>query len=360
MPQDYKEEIDAKREILARQITDLHFERHPDLDKKYGAIGRIKCHEDAKYHLSYLAEAVGNAQPELFADYILWAKFMLQGRGVPASDLFENLKVMREIVSESLSDDVASLTTKCIDAGIEQLEVARRANIRTNIEVDLPSRITQENPLHELATRYLNALLQGDRQAASSMILDAVQHGASVKDIYLHVFQPSQHEVGRLWQINQLSVAQEHYCTAATQLIMSQLYPHIFSTEKNGKSMVATCVSGDMHEIGIRMISDFFEMEGWDTFYLGANVPADSVVRSIKERKADLLAVSATMTFHVNAVRKMIEAIRKDDQVKSTIVIVGGYPFNIAPSLWQEIGADGQATDAEAAVQLAHKLSSRS
>jgi MerR family transcriptional regulator, light-induced transcriptional regulator len=359
MPHEMKQEIDRKKDELAKKITALHFERHPELDQKYGPIGRVKCNEDAKYHLSYLAEAVGNAQPELFADYILWAKFMLQGRGVPASDLFENLKVIREITTQHLSVKTSEVAVRCIDAGIEQLEVARRATNKTNIEVDLPCRITQDNPLCGLAADYLNALLRGDRQAASKMILDAVQSGTAIKDLYLHVFQPSQHEVGRLWQINQLTVAQEHYCTAATQLIMSQLYPYIFSTEKSGRSMVATCVSGDMHEIGIRMISDFFEMEGWDTFYLGANVPVDSVVKSIKDRKAQLLAVSATMTFHINAVRKLIDAVRVDAAISNILIIVGGYPFNIAPTLWQEIGADGQATDAEQALQLAQSLINR-
>jgi methanogenic corrinoid protein MtbC1 len=354
-------EIDARKDDLAKQITDLHFERHPDLDKKYGPIGRFKCHEDAKYHLSYLAEAVGSAQPDLFADYVLWAKFMLEGRGVPAEDLLENLKVIREVTSATLSAETAAIASRCIDAGIEQLEISQKnTSAKSSIELELPCRITKDNPHCELATNYLQALLRGDRQAASTMILDAVKSGTTVKELYLHVFQPSQHEVGRLWQINELSVAQEHYCTAATQLIMSQLYPYIFSTTRSGKSMVATCVSGDLHEIGIRMISDFFEMEGWDTFYLGANVPVDSVVKSIKDRKAQLLAVSATMTFHINAVRRLVDAIRADAAVSRTIIIVGGYPFNLAPDLWKEIGADGHAIDAEAALRIAHELSANS
>ena len=105
--------------------------------------------------------------------------------------------------------------------------------------------------------------------------MDAIQHGTSVHDIYLHVFQRSQYEVGRLWQTNQISVGQEHLCTAATQLIMSQLYPLIFGTERKNRRIVAACVGGDLHEIGIRMVADFFEMDGWDTFYLGADVPTD-------------------------------------------------------------------------------------
>jgi len=58
--------------------------------------------------------------------------------------------------------------------------------------------------------------------------------------------------------MNEVSVAQEHYCTAATQLIMSQLYPHIFAGEKTERTLIATCVAGDLHEIGIRMVSDLF------------------------------------------------------------------------------------------------------
>ena len=90
----------------------------------------------------------------------------------------------------------------------------------------------------------LRLLLRGNRQAASQLILTAVARGVTVKDIYLHVFQRTQYEIGRLWQINRISVAQEHFCTAATQLIMSQLYPHIFRTERVGRRLVATCVGG--------------------------------------------------------------------------------------------------------------------
>ena len=139
-------------------------------------------------------------------------------------------------------------------------------------------------------------------------------------------------------------------------MIMSQLYPYIFSSERNGKTLVATCVSGDLHEIGVRMVSDFFEMEGWDTFYLGANVPVRDFLQTLKERDADLALISATMTFHLRYVREMISGIRSDSDTKSVKIMVGGYPFNVAPNLWKEIGADGFAQNAESATQTAAKL----
>ena len=63
-------------------------------------------------------------------------------------------------------------------------------------------------------------------------------------------------EVGRLWQMNRLSVAQEHYVTAATQLIMSQLYPLVFRTARRDRRIVAACVGGELHELGVRMVAD--------------------------------------------------------------------------------------------------------
>jgi methanogenic corrinoid protein MtbC1 len=341
------EEIDLIRSQLAEIITEKHFERKPELEARYGAAGRVKCFQDAQYHLSYLSEALQSAQPALFADYVVWAKAMLEGRNIPEKDLIDNLHVMRESLREVLPADFRQIACEYVDAGISQLaEPAPQP----------ASLITNSIPLKYLADEYLNSLLRGRRDEASRLILGAVESGNTVKDLYLQVFQKAQHEIGRLWQTNQISVAQEHYCTAATQMIMSQLYPYIFASDKNGKTLVATCTSGDLHEIGVRMVSDFFEMEGWDTFYLGANTPVRDLIQAVKDRNADLVLISATMTFHLRYVREMIATIRSTPETRRVKIMVGGYPFNIAPDLWQQIGADGFAKNAESALATAEKL----
>lgn len=224
------------------------------------------------------------------------------------------------------------------------------------IELARTTFIDEDRPLAELAGRYLKVLLGAERHLASRLVMEAVESGVSVKDIYLHVFQPCQREIGRLWQTNQVSVAQEHYCTAATQLIMSQLYPYVFNTEKIGRCLVATCVGGELHEIGMRMVADFFEMEGWDTYYLGANTPSKSVLQAIEEREAHVLGVSATITFNVGAVADLIADLRTSEVGKDVRVLVGGRPFLIAPNLWQTVGADGYAADAQQAIYVADQI----
>jgi MerR family transcriptional regulator, light-induced transcriptional regulator len=278
---------------------------------------------------------------------VAWAKVMLEGRGIPQEDLARNLEVTRDVLVGALPPDLAGLAAEYLVAGLQQLP---------DLPTVIPLGIGDDEPLAELARGYLQALMRGERHVASRLVLDAVEAGTSVRDVYLHVFQRTQQEVGCLWQTNRLSVAQEHYCTAATQLVMSQLYPWIFSGPRNGHALVATCVAGDLHEIGVRMVSDFFEMEGWDTFYLGANTPTVSLVRTLEERGAGLLAVSATMTFHLSAVKELIAAVRQTEAGERIKILVGGYPFNLAPDLWRVVGADAWGRDALESVVVADRL----
>jgi len=333
-------------QMLSEAVVRRQYELQPEIWQPYGDAGREKSVRDVGYHLSYLAEAIAASDPALFADYVTWVKVLFAGLRFPDQVLPTTLQCIGDALQEVLPEELRAMAGEYVKAGLGQLAQAPSV---------LPTFISQDAPWADLATEYLNALLRGERHVASRLILEAVDRGAPIKDLYLHVFQPSQHEIGRLWQMNQISVAREHYCTAATQLIMSQLYPYIFATERICRRLVATCVGGELHEIGIRMVADFFEMAGWDTYYLGANTPTESVVRTVAEREADVLGVSATITFHVSAVADLIASVRASE-AGDVKILVGGYPFNVAPDLWRRVGADGCAHDAQEAVELANRL----
>ncbi|MEZ5670890.1 MAG: cobalamin-dependent protein [Thiotrichaceae bacterium] len=342
--------IDSQKETFAKIITDEYYRQHPELNTIYGKDVRNFVMQDNRYHLTYLAEAVAAGHPSFFANYIGWAKVLLNGMNIPSEELARNLKLVRSVLQQQLQlhHQDSSLIDEYIEQGLHQLPL---------LPTEIASFIEEDQPQAELAQQYLDHLLQGKRHLASRLILDAVENkGVNVKEIYLNVFQHAQYEIGRLWQMNQISVAQEHYCTAATQLIMSQLYTYIFSTEKQNKTMVATCVGGDLHELGVRMVADFFEMEGWDTYYLGANTPTISILQELRERSADLLAISVTMTFHVRAAEALIAAVRADPECKNVKIMVGGYPFNLEPELWRQVGADGYSGDAQQAIDISNQL----
>ncbi|AMM51985.1 hypothetical protein TH61_13455 [Rufibacter sp. DG15C] len=329
---------------LVEQTIALVYAQNPDMEARYGPQGKEKCRQDTHYHFSYLIEAVGSGSSALFNDYVIWAQQVLETRHLPAKDLHAHLVALKDVITQNLPIEHYVLVANHLNSALQVLEDKHGLPTET------------ESALNEVAEKYLDFLLKGKRNQAIELIMQEVERGVPVKDIYLGVFQPVQHQIGRLWQKNKISVAQEHFCTAATQWAMSQLYPQVFGTERNGLKLVSTCATGDLHELGVRMVSDFFEMEGWDTYYLGSNVPVPSLLSALRDQKPDLLLLSATMTYHVPAVEAAIQAVRAAQDLKDLKIMVGGYPFNTAEELWQQVGADGYSKDAQEALVLAKEL----
>ncbi|EAU68140.1 cobalamin B12-binding domain-containing protein [Stigmatella aurantiaca] len=210
----------------------------------------------------------------------------------------------------------------------------------------------ETDPLPFLLRRYLAAQLGGNRREALRLIVDeGLLRGVPLQDLHLKIIQPAQYEIGRLWQENHISVAQEHLATAISQLALSHLYRHLPRDPPNGKVVMLSCVEGELHEVGARMAADFLEMAGFDVRFLGANVPSHHLVRMIREQTPDLLALSVTMTYHLPALRTAVAAVR--EAVPRLPIAVGGLAFNWAPGLEQELGVSFFGKDARELVASA-------
>lgn len=341
------ERVDTNKHKLAGRITNLHFKKNPDLENQFGNTAWNYCYEDALYHLKYLSESLTVESNIMFNNYLEWAHQMLATRNMPKDDLLHSLSFMKKAINEISDGNEMKNALEFIEKGIQHLK---------HYEPETEEYITPENPLYAEAKEYLDLLLKSKRHMAGEFIDDLVKKDIPVRDIYENIFQAVQYEVGVLWQRNEITVAQEHYCTAATQLIMSRLYPLIFSGEKNGNRLVACSVSRELHEIGIRMVADFFEMDGWDTYYLGSNVPDDDLIRALMEQNAELLAISVTLPIHLSKVKLLIEKIRNDKNLDSLKIMAGGYPFSIIPGLKERLGADATAQNARTAIEAANLI----
>lgn len=212
------------------------------------------------------------------------------------------------------------------------------------------------NNLEVLHERYTALLLDKDRKSGENLIIEAVKSGVSVEDIYVNVLQPSQYRIGLLWQSGKISVSQEHFCTAITQSVMSKLYDYIFASPKTGKTFVSLCVSDEYHDLGLRMVTDMVEMNGFDTVFLGANVPSKEIEEALSDYRADVLGISVTIASHLTILTDIISRVRSASQLSGVKILVGGYALNTAQSLWKKTGADSFAGNALEAVTEVKKL----
>lgn len=209
------------------------------------------------------------------------------------------------------------------------------------------------------AMQYLNELLYGDKERAFAQVISRVRNGMTVQEVYRTVLEPSLKEVGRLWETNEVDVSQEHYFSHATESLMGQLRAYLRVGDTARGTVVLVAVGGELHEIGIRMVSDFLEAAGYHCLYLGINTPTTSIVKAIQDSEADVLAISATLALNTDAVANMIGNVRSATRrtgTKDLKVITGGSAFNMDQTLWRQVGADGYAPCADEAVRLVSRL----
>lgn len=333
-----------QRDEIATEVVSRLFAADPALHENDGPFGVNKYREDIARHIRYLGESVAAQSPELYRNYIDWVDEVSNGVGISTAAVRYRFETIAEVLRER--DYFADA-----DAGVEFLEDAI-ARLGTR-------RDTAASPLvgaAAIAPPMLDALLACRRSEAVQLLDDAVSGGMPITDIYLKVFQPVLREVGRLWQVNAITVAQEHFCSAAIQLMMGRLASQIFATERNGRTIVLACVGQELHEIGLRMVADILELSGWRTNFLGANVPTPDLVSMVRTTGADMLCLSATLTSHLSKTNDVILAIRNEPDLANVKVVVGGYPFNVQPGLWRTVGADGHAVDAADAAGMCANL----
>lgn len=172
---------------------------------------------------------------------------------------------------------------------------------------------------------YLKALLRGQRNTCYSIVTELLSDGVQIVDLYVNLFQASMYEVGVLWETNKITVATEHIATAITESVMSLTYPAIFSSERLNKTAIISCMANEFHQIGAKMAADIFELNGWDTYFLGANTPVNDLYRLIEQKKPDVVGLSLALTHNLPV---LIDCLRSINiQYPDVKIILGGQAF---------------------------------
>jgi methanogenic corrinoid protein MtbC1 len=339
----------ASSRTYAAGTVDRQFAIQPEAVERYGPRGFTTLVDETEMRIHHLAEAAATDRPALFDAHLAWVKVAAVSRDVPVEFLATNLVCLRDELEERLPPGPAALTAKIITGGLEALE--RAHDVASTVLAD-------DSPNVDLGRRYLLAVLEGRRADAIELILEARDAGVANEDLH-GLLQRVQGEMGRMWQMNQIHSAEEHLGSRIAEELMIILRSRSPRPPRIGRRVLIACVAGNHHELGARMVSDHFEMSGWDALLLGANTPSADVIHGIHDFQPDLLAVSANLTLHVGKTAELIASLRADPLCADVPVMVGGGPFNLVPDLWQVVGADGHATSASDAVAVGEKLVAR-
>jgi 5-methyltetrahydrofolate--homocysteine methyltransferase len=137
------------------------------------------------------------------------------------------------------------------------------------------------------------------------------------------------------------------------QLLKPLLGSGDLSSMSKGKIVIGT-VQGDVHYLGKNLVGMMMECAGFTVIDVGENVPADKFIDAVKREKPAILGMSSLMTTTMMNMKHVISALELNGLRQHVKVIIGGAP--ITPSFADSIGADGFASNAGAAVEIARRL----
>lgn len=193
--------------------------------------------------------------------------------------------------------------------------------------------------------QYLDALLAADATAARAVVDTALALGVPTGAVYLEVIGPAMEEVGRRWEAAEITVADEHLATAITQGVLAGLAMHLPRTSSSAAGRVAVTGSGpgDDHGIGSRVVADFLAAAGWKVLDLGANTPAEGFAQIAARHDARVVAVSTSLSQHLDGVRRVRAAL--DGLERPPLLVVGGRAYGGSEDRARRVGADLFAQD---------------
>lgn len=205
----------------------------------------------------------------------------------------------------------------------------------------------------EILERYLDALLQGQRQVCRSVIEQALQKGTLASSVYLDIVWPVMAEIEKLARAERISPTQEHMATRINRTIIDQLQNKLPHKPNRNKKIVICCARDELQELGAQILADLFESDGWEVKFLGGGLSNDDILAFVNEHGPDILLIYGTAPKQAPQIRQLTDSIRDVDARPSMRIMVSGGLFNRAEGLWEEIGADLFAANALEALQQA-------
>jgi trimethylamine corrinoid protein len=207
----------------------------------------------------------------------------------------------------------------------------------------------------EMFARLRQSIVDGAAQQARALAEEVLTANLDPLQAIEQGYAPGLQQVGEQFARGAVYLPDMIMASEAMKAAVAVLEPELQKRGSQrailGKVVLGT-TKGDIHEIGKNLVGIMLAANSFQVFDLGTNVTPEAFAAKAHEVGADIVGVSALLTTTMKGQKSVVEHFRREgSRVK---VMVGGAP---ASRRWaEEIGADGYAKDASAAVELAKSL----
>ncbi|MCD6231429.1 corrinoid protein [Candidatus Aerophobetes bacterium] len=198
------------------------------------------------------------------------------------------------------------------------------------------------------------SIIKGNAPKVKELVKKAIDEGQDVKKVLNGGLIAGMNVVGEKFKKNEFYVPEVLIAARAMKSGMEIIKPILADKDVRGLgTIVLGTVRGDLHDIGKNLVGMMLEGGGFEVVDLGVDVSPEKFVEATKEKKAQLIGLSALLTTTMVSMKEVVETVRKSG-LKDVKIMIGGAP--VTQSYAEEIGADGYAPDAASAVDKAKEL----
>ncbi len=195
-----------------------------------------------------------------------------------------------------------------------------------------------------------------DFKKSKRLVKKALKDGVAPIDIVLKGLSKGMERVGELYEASEYFEAELIASGQVMQEAMEIVTPYLESdkVESPGTFIIGT-VKGDLHDIGKNMVIAMMRSAGFRIVDLGVDVGEKAFVDAARkvEGKA-IVAMSALLTTTMPAMKEIVDELDRQGLRGKVKVLLGGRPVNAQYA--EEMGGDGYAKDAVAAVRVSRQL----
>lgn len=183
----------------------------------------------------------------------------------------------------------------------------------------------------------------------------ALEEGLGADEILNKGLMPGMDHVGVEFKAGNMFVPEVLRSAKAMQEAMNIIRPILAETgiETTGKILIGT-VKGDLHDIGKNLVGMMCEGSGFEVIDLGKDVDPTAFIEAAEEHQPDIIGMSALLTTTMLSMDRTIKALVEAGIRESVKVMIGGAP--VTQDFADQIGADGYASNAASASDLAREL----
>ncbi len=207
----------------------------------------------------------------------------------------------------------------------------------------------------------VEALVDFDAVAADRVVEEAAAL-LSVEEVCLHVLQPVLYEIGHRWVRGEIDVSAEHFASGFVLRKLGALF-NLSQPEVGRGPIVAACLEGELHEVGLLLTCLFLSRRGFRILYLGPNLPLDDLLRTIERIRPPLVLLSASIPANAErlaaatrALRRRCEELERTVGVRCPTIGYGGHVFLLHPELREGIEGIFLGRNAEDAVGIINEV----